>query len=236
MKKNFTLIELLVVIAIIAILAAMLLPALNSARNTAKQISCTNNLKQIGTGFISYTEDFESYLPPVFGTPGYTILWNEALESNKYLTRNQFHCPTMERTDIVKTSSNYYWPWFVEYALNIHLYVSLPATGSRKLSSARRPSSKVLLVDTYRNLSGINAPNVAQGYMRFQCSTASDFTNQNFGRPAGRHGKKCNILWLDGHSDSVAVKDRNNVFSQWPFKWNLSVPAEGLNNLHWFTY
>ncbi len=64
-RKSFTLIELLVVIAIIAILAAMLLPALNKAREVARQSQCMSNLKQIATANLLYADDFKEYVPSV---------------------------------------------------------------------------------------------------------------------------------------------------------------------------
>jgi prepilin-type N-terminal cleavage/methylation domain-containing protein/prepilin-type processing-associated H-X9-DG protein len=81
--RKFTLIELLVVIAIIAILAAMLLPALKSAREISKSIVCVGNLKQLGTGLMLYAGDYAGLLPqnPLINAASTGLCWDVQIRS-----------------------------------------------------------------------------------------------------------------------------------------------------------
>ncbi|MBR0458170.1 MAG: prepilin-type N-terminal cleavage/methylation domain-containing protein [Victivallales bacterium] len=223
MKKNaFTLIELLVVIAIIAILAAMLLPALAKAREKGRAISCVNNLRQISTIVIQYTMDNEDYICPQFNDAIGTSDWSSkkchwffmfsSQDTSDYSKspygRKLFRCPSMNTKN--KSLSA------MDYGLQIYGIRPYPCPDSNhcsaKVSTYIQPSILWLYMDVWANTQEA-IPNTESGFWRTALVTSSStlWANKDFGQPAGRHGGCCNVMYGDGHV--AATQKISNVLS-----------------------
>ncbi len=227
--RAFTLVELLVVIGIIALLIAILLPALNKAREASKAANCLSNLRQINTAFILFAHENKGFLPQIgsagTGTEAYTIngtnytvlvRWFGGL----YGTPQKFHapasmlakywgtasvggCPTFEVDDVLRPQ---YGP--VDYAYNAIFarHRDWAAGGTLrsglgvKLSRIRRASEKAVVWDAAR-LNGTLPDRTPWGYPTTgNPNPTPNVTDPNF---HGRHNRRGNVGWADGSVTAI---------------------------------
>lgn len=219
MGNEFTLIELLIVISIIAILAAMLLPALNQARNKAKSTKCLSNLKQLGSGIMLYGQDYDDYIIPSQDELSFT--WPRILVSNNYISAecskpniifpdptknskaraNIIYCPSSnpvdEKTMRTDYSSN---PRLMFYYPNRDDTTLWGSTRPTKLSNIMHwiPSSPTMVAATPSN--------------RTLLMDGTGQAMQNRGNTRFRHDRMLNLLYSDGHT-GTSTKSLENVIA-----------------------
>ncbi len=199
MKRKFTLIELLVVIAIIAILAAMLLPALNQARDKARTSKCMNNLKQIGAANFMYANDYEDIPVPGTAGAGDGVSWDRNL--GPYLGRGGNETSDIDKFKLLQCDSHTELAAEVprekrrSYGINasIHGIYTWGNGGTRaKYSKIVHPSSKF---DTKDYAPSNNQ--LGSGSLSIVAVTWNKSTDLLKGYP---HSNRANMLFTDGHA------------------------------------